>query len=100
MMRVKVMARRWLAVVGAAAMVGATAVEAQITVRSDGSGDPTAALRAGRYTEAIEVLTLNQPLTVLNCEPVENGGFVWWNVENEDSGNRGWVVQDWLKAEQ
>jgi hypothetical protein len=66
------------------------------------SADNDVNMRAEPTTEsqAIEVLALNQPLTVLNCEPVENGGFVWWNVQNEDSGNRGWVVQDWLKAEQ
>jgi hypothetical protein len=48
----------------------------------------------------VEVLTLDQPLTVLSSQPEESGGFVWWNVANEDSGNSGWVVQDWLKAEQ
>ncbi len=50
--------------------------------------------------EVIEVLTLDQALTVLSSQPEESGGFVWWNVQNEDSGNSGWVVQDWLKAEQ
>lgn len=66
------------------------------------SADNDVNMRAEPTTdsEAIEVLTLDQPLTVLNCEPVESGGFVWWNVENEDSGNSGWVVQDWLKTEQ
>jgi outer membrane biosynthesis protein TonB len=65
------------------------------------SADNDVNMRAEPTTdsEAIEVLTLDQPLTVLNCEPVESGGFVWWNVENEDSGNSGWVVQDWLKIE-
>jgi hypothetical protein len=50
--------------------------------------------------DVVEVLTLDQALTVLDCEPVESGGFVWWNVQNEDTGSTGWVVQEWLKTEQ
>jgi hypothetical protein len=49
--------------------------------------------------DIVEVLTLDQPLTVVDGQPQEGDGFVWWHVRNEDSGNDGWVVEDWLKKQ-
>lgn len=66
------------------------------------SSDNDVNMRSDTSTDAdvVEVLTLDQALTVIDCPPVESGGFVWWHVRNEDNGNEGWVVDDWLKAQE
>jgi hypothetical protein len=66
------------------------------------SADDDVNMRAQPSTDAdiLEVLTLNQPLLVLSDQPDESGGIVWWNVRNEDSGNDGWVSEEWLKPEE
>jgi len=65
------------------------------------SADDDVNMRASPSTsaEVLEVLSLDQPLTVVSGEPREGDGIVWWNVRNEDSGNEGWVSEQWLKAE-
>jgi outer membrane biosynthesis protein TonB len=50
--------------------------------------------------EIVEVLSLDQELTVLDGQPREGDGYVWWNVQSNDSGNTGWVVDDWLKLQE
>jgi outer membrane biosynthesis protein TonB len=66
------------------------------------SKDDGVNMRAEPSTDAevLEVLSLDQPLTVVDGQPQEGGGFVWWNVRNEDSGNVGWVVEEWLKKQE
>ncbi|MEA2584288.1 MAG: hypothetical protein QOF33_2373 [Thermomicrobiales bacterium] len=66
------------------------------------SSDDGVNMRAEPSTESevLEVLSLNQELTVVNGRPQEGDGIVWWNVRNEESGNVGWVSEDWLKKQE
>jgi hypothetical protein len=66
------------------------------------SSDDGVNMRAEPSTESevLEVLSLNQELTVVDGQPQEGDGIVWWNVRNEESGNVGWVSEDWLKKQE
>ncbi|MEA2511017.1 MAG: hypothetical protein QOJ59_504 [Thermomicrobiales bacterium] len=66
------------------------------------SSDDGVNMRAEPSTESevLEVLSLNQQLTVVDGQPQEGDGIVWWNVRNEESGNVGWVSEDWLKKQE
>ncbi len=66
------------------------------------SADDEVNMRAQPSTDAdvLEVLALDQPLTVVDGQPQESAGIVWWNVRNEDSGNEGWVSEQWLKKQE
>jgi hypothetical protein len=63
------------------------------------SADNNVNLRAEPSTDAtvLEVLSLDQPLTILSSQPTKAGGYVWWNVRDEANDIEGWVVEDWLK---
>jgi cytoskeletal protein RodZ len=50
--------------------------------------------------DVVEVLSLDQALTVINGQPQEGDGLVWWNVRDEDNGNEGWVDEEWLKKQE
>ena len=56
-------------------------------------------LRAEASTDAEIVATLinGEELTVLSGEPIDDGTYVWWNVENLD-GLQGWVAGDFIEA--
>ncbi|HEY7035942.1 MAG TPA: SH3 domain-containing protein [Thermomicrobiales bacterium] len=64
------------------------------------SADNDVRMRSQPSTDAdvLEILSLDQPLTVVSSEPQEGDGIVWWNVRDEDSGNEGWVAEEWLKS--
>lgn len=48
-------------------------------------------------TEALDALPVGSELTVIG-EQVEDGDFIWIQVERADDGLQGWVVTDFLEA--
>jgi hypothetical protein len=59
-------------------------------------------LRAEPSTSAdiLDVLTLDQAMTILDCQPQEAEGIVWWHVRENETGEEGWVADDWLKPQE
>ncbi len=51
---------------------------------------------ASTTSDVIVVLTNGQELTVASGSPVDDGTYVWWNVETVD-GEVGWVAGDFLQ---
>lgn len=72
--------------------------EGEVVLSSDDGVNMRAEPSTG--SEVLEVLSLNQELTVVDGQPQEGDGIVWWNVRNEESGNVGWVSEDWLKKQE
>lgn len=48
--------------------------------------------------EIIEQLTDGKKLTVLDSQPQEANGFVWWHVRDEAKALEGWMVDDYLES--
>ncbi len=46
---------------------------------------------------AVTTLILGQELRILSSEPVEEGGYVWWNVEDEINVLEGWIAGDFIE---
>lgn len=54
-------------------------------------------LRAEPSTGDVLVVMMNgDELTILSSTPVDDGTYIWWNVETTD-GNQGWIAGDFLK---
>jgi hypothetical protein len=66
------------------------------------SADNNVNMRSQPSTSAdvLEVLSLDQQLTVVASQPQEAEGIVWWNVRDEATGTEGWVAEEWLKKSQ
>jgi hypothetical protein len=46
-------------------------------------------------SESLGTLILGEQLTILSSESVDDGTYIWWNVEDLD-GNQGWVAGQFL----
>jgi hypothetical protein len=55
-------------------------------------------MRAEPSTNAEIVATYDEgvQLVILSSTPEQADDYTWWNVRNEDTGDEGWVVEDWL----
>lgn len=47
--------------------------------------------------EVITTLTQGTELRILSGEPQEANGYVWWNVEVTETGQSGWVAEDFIE---
>ena len=66
------------------------------------SADDGVNFRAEPSTSAdvVDTLTLDREMTIIDCQPQEGDGIVWWHVRDNETGLEGYVADEWLKPQE